>query len=87
MKFSSQVTDCAEVAVNFVMCPHSTNSVHDLCPPFSLLYIGVGMVMPGDNTELTIEIGQPIPLEVNQRFTLREGRMTVGTGVITEVVQ
>ena len=43
--------------------------------------------MPGDDTPLTITIGFEIPLEVNQRFTLREGRMTVGTGVITEIIE
>ena len=45
------------------------------------------MVMPGDDTPLTLTLKNDIPLEVNQRFTLREGSRTVGTGVITEILQ
>ena len=45
------------------------------------------MVMPGDDTSLMIKIGNELPLEVNQRFTLREGSKTVGTGVITEIIE
>ncbi len=44
------------------------------------------MVMPGDDTALTMTLGHSLPLEVNQRFTLREGGITVGTGVITEIL-
>ena len=43
--------------------------------------------MPGDDTPLTLTLKNDIPLEVNQRFTLREGSRTVGTGVITEILQ
>ena len=45
------------------------------------------MVMPGDDTSLTLTLKQGIPLEVNQRFTLREGHMTVGMGVVTEILE
>jgi len=45
------------------------------------------MVMPGDDTALTVSLHMAIPLEVNQRFTLREGGHTVGTGVITEILE
>jgi len=45
------------------------------------------MVMPGDDTPLTLTLKHDIPLEVNQRFTLREGHKTVGTGVITEIIE
>lgn len=45
------------------------------------------MVMPGDDTALTLTLKNDIPLEMNQRFTLREGHRTVGTGVITEILQ
>lgn len=63
-------------------------------PPFSLSphlypsnsYPGVSMVMPGDDTPLFITLGNELPLEINQRFTLREGRKTVGTGVVTEIL-
>ena len=44
------------------------------------------MVMPGDDTELTLTLKTDIPLEVGQRFTLREGSKTVGTGVVTETI-
>ena len=45
------------------------------------------MIMPGDDASLTIELNKSIPLEVSQRFTLREGRKTVGTGVVTEILE
>lgn len=54
---------------------------------FGVLFaVGVEMVMPGDDTPLVINMGADIPLEVNQRFTLREGQMTIGTGVVTEIL-
>jgi len=48
---------------------------------------GVEMVMPGDNVELTIELIQPVALEKELRFAIREGGRTVGAGVVTEVVE
>lgn len=48
---------------------------------------GKEMVMPGDDTELTLTMKSDIPIEVNQRFTLREGHKTVGTGVVTQIIQ
>lgn len=45
------------------------------------------MVMPGDDTTLTLSLKKDLPLEVNQRFTLREGHITVGTGVVTEIIE
>lgn len=53
----------------------------------SLHTAGVNMVMPGDDTPLTITMNVEIPVEVGQRFTLREGGKTVGTGVITEMIE
>ncbi|XP_071489319.1 elongation factor Tu, mitochondrial-like [Diadema antillarum] len=44
------------------------------------------MVMPGEDTSLTIHLNKPMVSEVGQRFTLRDGRITLGTGVITEVL-
>ena len=44
------------------------------------------MVMPGDDATLTLTLRSEIPLELNQRFTLREGHKTVGTGVVTEII-
>ena len=48
---------------------------------------GVEMVMPGDDTELTLTLKQDIPLETGQRFTLRDGGMTIGHGVVTQIIQ
>lgn len=47
---------------------------------------GVEMVMPGDNTTVTAEIIHPLALEPGIRFNLREGGMTVGTGVVTKLM-
>ena len=46
---------------------------------------GVEMIMPGDNTEMDIELMYPVALETNLRFAIREGGRTVGSGVIIEV--
>jgi elongation factor Tu len=48
---------------------------------------GTEMVMPGDNLELTIELITPIALEKEVRFAIREGGRTIGSGVVTEVLQ
>jgi len=48
---------------------------------------GVEMVMPGDNTELSVGLITPIALERGSRFAVREGGHTVGAGVITEIVE
>jgi len=48
---------------------------------------GVEMVMPGDNTELTVGLITPIALERGSRFAVREGGHTVGAGVITEIIE
>ncbi len=47
---------------------------------------GVEMVMPGDNVRLSIELIQPIALEQELRFAIREGGKTVGAGVVSEMV-
>ncbi len=46
---------------------------------------GIEMVMPGDNTEMEIQLIYPVALEENLRFAIREGGRTVGSGVFTEV--
>jgi elongation factor Tu len=48
---------------------------------------GVEMVMPGDNTEMTVELGQPIALAEGQRFAIREGGRTVGAGRVTKILK
>tara|TARA_Y100001970_G_scaffold42098_1_gene52369 strand:+ start:197 stop:1393 length:1197 start_codon:yes stop_codon:yes gene_type:complete len=46
---------------------------------------GTEMIMPGDNTEMDIELMYPVALEENLRFAIREGGKTVGSGVITSI--
>jgi elongation factor Tu len=46
---------------------------------------GVEMVMPGDNIEMDVELIIPVALEQGSKFAIREGGLTVGAGVITEV--
>jgi len=48
---------------------------------------GVEMVMPGDNTNLVVELIMPIAMEKELRFAIREGGRTVGAGVVTEVIE
>jgi elongation factor Tu len=48
---------------------------------------GVEMVMPGDNVKMEIELMSPVPLEEQMRFAIREGGRTVGSGVITKVME
>ena len=47
---------------------------------------GVEMVMPGDNLEITVELLQPIALNVGLRFAIIEGGRTVGSGQVTEIL-
>ncbi|XTB53057.1 elongation factor Tu [Fusobacterium nucleatum] len=47
---------------------------------------GVDMVMPGDNLTITVELLQPIALNVGLRFAIREGGRTVGAGQVTEIL-
>jgi elongation factor Tu len=48
---------------------------------------GVEMVMPGDNTEMTVELIQPIAMEEGLRFAIREGGRTVGAGRVTKILK
>ncbi|MGH7410091.1 MAG: elongation factor Tu, partial [Candidatus Methylomirabilis sp.] len=48
---------------------------------------GTEMVMPGDNVALSVELIQPIAMEQELRFAIREGGRTVGAGVVSEVVE
>jgi elongation factor Tu len=48
---------------------------------------GTEMVMPGDNTQMEIELIQPIAMDEALRFAIREGGRTVGSGVVTEILQ
>jgi len=48
---------------------------------------GVEMVMPGDNVEMTVELGAPIAVEQGTTFSIREGGRTVGAGNVTEIIK
>jgi elongation factor Tu len=48
---------------------------------------GTEMVMPGDNTEMSVELIQPIAMEEGLRFAIREGGRTVGAGRVTKIVK
>jgi len=48
---------------------------------------GTEMVMPGDNTEMTVEMIQPIAMEEGLRFAIREGGRTVGAGRVTKILK
>jgi elongation factor Tu len=48
---------------------------------------GTEMVMPGDNTQMEIELIQPIAMDEQLRFAIREGGRTVGSGVVTEIIE
>ncbi len=47
---------------------------------------GVEMVMPGDNVDMSVELIIPVALEQGSKFAIREGGLTVGAGVITEIL-
>jgi len=47
---------------------------------------GVEMVMPGDNLTITVDLIQPIALNVGLRFAIREGGRTVGAGVVSKII-
>jgi elongation factor Tu len=48
---------------------------------------GVEMVMPGDNTTVSVELITPIAMEKGLRFAIREGGRTVGAGTVTEILE
>ena len=48
---------------------------------------GTEMVMPGDNTEMSVELGKPIAMDEGLRFAIREGGRTVGSGRVVKIVK
>ncbi len=48
---------------------------------------GTEMVMPGDNTEMTVQLGKPIAMEEGLTFSIREGGRTVGSGRVTKIIK
>jgi elongation factor Tu len=51
------------------------------------LQAGVEMVMPGDNSNLVVNLIAPIAMQKGLRFAIREGGRTVGAGVVTEIIE
>ena len=45
------------------------------------------MVMPGDNVQMTIELITPIAIEKGLRFAIREGGRTVGSGIVSDIIE
>ena len=60
--------------------PHDRHHRRRSCLPE-----GTEMVMPGDNTEMTVELIAPIAMEEGLRFAIREGGRTVGAGRVTKI--
>jgi elongation factor Tu len=48
--------------------------------------LGSAMVLPGDSTEFTVELGKAVAMTPGQGFAVREGRLTVAAGTVTEVL-
>ena len=48
---------------------------------------GVEMVMPGDNTRMSVELGSAIAMDEGLRFAIREGGRTVGAGTVTKITK
>jgi elongation factor Tu len=48
---------------------------------------GVEMVMPGDNARIEVSLDRPVALEAGSRFAIREGGKTVGSGIVSEVME
>jgi elongation factor Tu len=48
---------------------------------------GTEMVMPGDRTNMKVELIQPIAMEEGLKFAIREGGRTVGAGLVTKIVK
>ena len=48
---------------------------------------GIDMVTPGDNVEFEVELHEAIALEEQLRFAIREGNRTVGSGVVTRIIE
>ncbi|MCA8987550.1 MAG: elongation factor Tu, partial [Planctomycetaceae bacterium] len=48
---------------------------------------GAEMCMPGDNVALEVELQKPIAMDEGSRFAIREGGRTVGSGVVTKILE
>jgi elongation factor Tu len=48
---------------------------------------GAEMCMPGDNARIRVELSKPIAMDEGVRFAIREGGKTVGSGVVTKILE
>lgn len=48
---------------------------------------GVEMIMPGDNTTITVDLIAPVAIEKGSKFSIREGGRTIGAGTVTEILK
>jgi elongation factor Tu len=48
---------------------------------------GTEMVMPGDTVKIVVKLIQPVAMEEQMRFAIREGGRTVGAGVVTKIIK
>ncbi len=48
---------------------------------------GTEMVMPGDNTKMTVKLIAPVAIELGTKFSIREGGRTVGAGSVTNIIE
>ena len=66
-----------EIDIHATRCPHCTSQLPE----------ETEMCMPGDNITMTITLITPIAIEEGLRFAIREGGRTVGSGVVTEIIE
>ena len=70
-----------------VDCPGHADYIKNMITGVIALPEGVEMVMPGDNSQFIVELIAPIAMEAGLRFAIREGGRTVGSGVVTEIIE
>lgn len=75
-----------ELRITAVVSDRTTSGTADITGDLKLKE-GTEMVMPGDNTTLDVELITPVPMEAGLRFNMREGGRTVGTGIVTKIVE
>ena len=75
-----------ELCITAVISDRTSSGTADITGDLKLKE-GTEMVMPGDNTTLDVELITPVPMEAGLRFNMREGGRTVGTGIVTKIVE
>ena len=75
-----------ELCITAVISDRTSSGTADITGDLKLKE-GTEMVMPGDNTTLDVELITPVPMEAGLRFNMREGGRTVGTGIVTKIIE